>query len=739
MPANDEPARQMGQGAPLPLTNRTPFGTEHTEAQGLDGRTRAQSLSSADVDLGEMRTATEGASGIQNGKARMRSQGPPPAAGYEDLEPLGAGTYGEVWKAREQGTGIAVAIKFFVHTSGPRWELLQEEVRQLAQLDSVRGIVQLKDVCPDASPPYYVMAFADRGSLAERLEEGPLPAGEAVALFRQVAEGLAYVHAKGIRHCDLKPGNVLLDARGQALIADFGQAHLGSDSTPALGTFFYMAPEQADLKCQMPDTRWDVYGLGALLHVMLTGTAPRHDEGFRRELAGTADLSHRLARYREWILRAPPPRAHRRVAGVDGDLAEIVERCLEIDPARRLRDAGAVLAALARRERRRRQRPLWVFALIAPLLLLGLMDTVEELARSTAVKTHRASLDKQLLDKNRQQAQLIASGVQERLQERRERTEKMANAALYKATVARDAKSLAGLVTEGLLVAPGKPSGRFFYGTVCDDRGKIITAVIALTKEGKSAGTRNEFETVKAFYPAEPSRYALAANYSWRDWFSGKGERYDERKTLHAPIRRPHVSVPFVSKLDDVLFVALSVPIRDPDDPNAEPVGVLSAGISVKQLNEWLKGEGNRDGEGGGKVDFPVLLSQKQEGGSRYFVQHPDKRSRPEREKGPPAFDLSRLEAELAKGELSGTIREYQDPVDGKVYQASFARMDDPGLDWVVLVQHDPVKANQQEGPLRAELDRIRFLALAAAGTLVVLLWGWLYWLLRRSERLSHA
>src|SRR5262249_56925557 len=140
---------------------------------------------------------------------------------------------------------------------------------------------------------------------------------EALALFRQVAEALAYVHAKGIRHCDLKPGNVLLDARGRAVIADFGQAHFSSDASPALGTFFYMAPEQADLTRQIPDTRWDVYGLGGLFHAMLTGHPPREDVGVRTELGSRTALPSRLTRYREWGRKAPKPTGHRQVLAMD--------------------------------------------------------------------------------------------------------------------------------------------------------------------------------------------------------------------------------------------------------------------------------------------------------------------------------------------------------------------------------------------------------------------------------------
>jgi hypothetical protein len=302
-----------------------------------------------------------------------RRPGPARVSGYELIECLGAGTYGEVWLGQEERTGIRVAVKFLNHDTGVEWQLIQAEVKQLALLHTDPGIVQLLDVELDRRPPYYIMAYAEQGSLAQRLEQGPLPLAEALDIFKQLAEALAYVHAKGVRHCDLKPGNVLLKARKRVLLGDFGQAHLSSDATPALGTFFYMAPEQADLAKQIPDTRWDVYGLGAILYAMLTGQPPREDAGIRAELAQIKVLSERLKAYRDAVERAPKPDKHRGVAGMDRQLAEILDRCLEVDPVRRLRDAGAVLAALTRRERLQSQRPLLVFGFLAQILVCAVV------------------------------------------------------------------------------------------------------------------------------------------------------------------------------------------------------------------------------------------------------------------------------------------------------------------------------------------------------------------------------
>ena len=167
------------------------------------------------------------------GAVTVQRAGPSRVPGYELLDRLGCGTYGEVWLAQEERTGIRVAIKFLNHGTGIEWQLIQAEVKQLALLHADPGIIQLLGVELDRQPPYYVMAYAEGGCLARRLKHtGPIPVAEAVPLFRRIAQTLAYVHAKGIRHCDLKPGNILLNELGQPLIADFGQAIISDDAVP---------------------------------------------------------------------------------------------------------------------------------------------------------------------------------------------------------------------------------------------------------------------------------------------------------------------------------------------------------------------------------------------------------------------------------------------------------------------------------------------------------------------------
>ena len=219
-------------------------------------------------------------------------QTPGAIPGYQIEQCLGEGSFGSVWLARESRTGKKVAIKFYARGRGVDWSLLSREVEKLAVLYTARNIVRLLDVAWDHDPPYFVMEYLEKGSLAQLLERGPLPVDEAVRIAKSMGQALVHAHGSGVLHCDLKPANVLFDAGGEARLCDFGQSRLSSERTPALGTLFYMAPEQAVLD-GVPDARWDVYALGALLYQMLTGHAPGRQDGTERVLRQAGTMYHR--------------------------------------------------------------------------------------------------------------------------------------------------------------------------------------------------------------------------------------------------------------------------------------------------------------------------------------------------------------------------------------------------------------------------------------------------------------
>ncbi|WP_281395104.1 serine/threonine-protein kinase [Nonomuraea endophytica] len=196
---------------------------------------------------------------------------------------LGAGAFASVWLARDDQLQSYVAIKVLAEN----WsvepavrERFVKEARLLRQADSPH-IVQVHDIgeLPDGRP-YFVMTYADMGTLAGRLADGPLPVPETLRLLGEIAGGVGELHQLGIVHRDLKPSNVLFrTATGggeRAMVADLGVARALADATShtiAAGTPGYMAPEQMRLD-GAPDERADVHGLGALAYHLLTGQVP---------------------------------------------------------------------------------------------------------------------------------------------------------------------------------------------------------------------------------------------------------------------------------------------------------------------------------------------------------------------------------------------------------------------------------------------------------------------------------
>jgi len=651
-------------------------------------------------------TAADRTEDLSENKARessLLSRGIPCVPHYEIYTYLGAGTYGEVWLARDLRTGIKVAIKFFKHGSGGQWRLLQSEVQQLAQLHSDPGIVQLIDVEPDAETPYYVMAFVENGSLAERLDRGPLPLTEAVEIFRQVAEALAYVHAKGIRHCDLKPSNILLDVRGRARIADFGQAHLSSEICPALGTFFYMAPEQANLADQIADTRWDVYALGAILYAMLTGHPPREDPKLRAEINGTAELSHRLQRYRDWVRASPQPRGHRRARGIDRLLVSIIDRCLEFDPEKRLRDAGAVLKALEQRRRTVRQRAMLGFGLVAPVVLMLGMAGLTLSGADRALVASQNALTDQLCRSDSVSAKLAAVVVEEEIVGRLQiLNARSGDPRLAEVVQSGDRKALKELIAAYGREAEAENVGIVRW-TFADGSGSTLTN-----------------------YPWDPM--VCNKSWAWRDWFNGKGDQYGSEEGSFPPIRETHVSQPFVGRTrEHRKGIVLSAPVFDPAPVEGErPVlGVLALTIELEKIDHWLRSVRLNDG-------FAVLFDK------RYHCLVHDQQVvvNPGLGRNPPTW-ISPTYQEVIERQSSGHTHSYVDPVDRQVYLAGFAPL--PRIGWGIIVQHNRDRVLDQIASVTYRLMRISRVAFVAAGLLISALWGWQFWTLRRVQRMADA
>jgi serine/threonine protein kinase/Tfp pilus assembly protein PilF len=256
---------------------------------------------------------------------------------------LARGGMGVVYRARSP-QGQAVAVKLLLQLGGDRdlerRERFRREVEALARLRHP-GVVPVLDAGEERGCPYLVLELVQGESLdAVLARAGRLPVERAAELIHEVALALHYAHACGLLHRDLKPANLLLEHdSGRVRLTDFGlvkdldQASLASlsKSGQMLGTPGYWSPEQAGGKRALIDARSDVYGLGATLYALLTGTPPFHGESLIEVVSAMQEP-------------AQPPSSRR--AEIDAELDAIVLRCLAQEPADRYASADALARAL---------------------------------------------------------------------------------------------------------------------------------------------------------------------------------------------------------------------------------------------------------------------------------------------------------------------------------------------------------------------------------------------------------
>ncbi len=261
---------------------------------------------------------------------------------YELLEEIGRGGQGVVFRARQKSLNRTVALKVISRgqwASKAHLKRFRLEAEAAARLEHP-GIVPIHEVGERDGQCYFSMKFIEGGQLDEVTKREPMSIRQAVELIAKVTRTVHYAHEHGILHRDIKPGNILLDQKGEPHLTDFGLARLvETESTvtrtmEVLGTPSYMAPEQAVGDNAAISSVTDVYGLGAVLYQLLTGQPPF--------AGGTTYETIKL------LLDTEPRQPRQLNPKIDRDLSTICLKCLEKDPTRRYPSALALAEDLER-------------------------------------------------------------------------------------------------------------------------------------------------------------------------------------------------------------------------------------------------------------------------------------------------------------------------------------------------------------------------------------------------------
>ena len=557
----------------------------------------------------------------QLSQAGNRPPAEPP--GYSVVRRLGTGAYGVVWLAREDRTGRMVAIKFYPHRQGLNWALLSREVEKLAAVYTSRNIVRLLDVGWNSDPPWFVMEYVENGSLGTLLARGALSVDEAVRLSREICSALIDAHGAGVLHCDLKPDNVLLDGQKSARLCDFGQSRMSHEQSPALGTLYYMSPEQADLDAS-PDARWDVYAVGALLYHMLTGQPPHRSETIELQLQSAATLDDRLRIYRQIVCSSPVPLAHRRLRGVDVRLCEIVERCLAVNPAERFPNAQAVLDALVARERQRARRPLLAVGLLVPLLLTAALVPIFVNALNSNLRDAERQLTQRALESDALSARLQAAALEDELQDRLEELQAVAASDEVR-------NELELLMRRGSREAAAEMQQ--FADAAFDVRPRWMQLLDrAWDRSRQLYASRNRGDDTSWFltdssgvqiWRREFSERTVGDTFAWRDYFHGRGLDYprDNVPADIQPLTTAHVSLAYKSTTTGRQTVALSVPVRSAD---GKVIGVFARTAHLGDLQRRLRGQmKSADSADSAGIERIIALAEIRNRGEVRLLDHP--------------------------------------------------------------------------------------------------------------------
>lgn len=576
-----------------------------------------QQLLASTTKISPITTATGEKTIVSSGDSRIELH-----IVYHRLGLHGKGGLGEVYLAQDPDLGRQVAVKFLKSQHVDLPEVRQQfrlEAEVTGQLDHP-GVVPIYGCGQLEQQPFYVMRFVSGGTLAATLKEfQPAPTGSdlkrLVGHLRSACQTVAYAHSRGIVHCDLKPGNILLGKYGETLVADWGSAvpverdeqaratgektvraiKSGEMSTSSSSTRpwtpAYMSPEQIPGSPIPISPASDIFSLGATLYHVITGRSHVHDL-FEDGPPSEEELY-------DWIRQAKAPRPRQIRRDIPPALEAICLKAMAVKPGDRYRSAlqlaqdleawrtdGRVsvyrppfMDRLLRGARQHRA----VTALTILLLLVGLALGIVGSAwyrESARIESLRAEAAHQQAQTERQRlqeavttsAQLAAEMLAYEIDLRWHMLEREANDPLLHLLMARLPAKWPPSTEPPVPALQNWLADRYRASTPFNTHSWMIADAHGI---------------LVARIPA-PKTATLGRSYRFRDYFHGLGKDFPEDDPQVAtlkPIHAPHRSIAYRSASDDQLLVNFTVPISaSREDGKAAVVGVLGMTQSVAHL-----------------------------------------------------------------------------------------------------------------------------------------------------------
>ena len=286
-------------------------------------------------------------------------------AGHRLLREISSGGMGIVYEAEDLKLKRVVALKV---VRNAHFATQEEAARFRAEAQAV-GILDHPAIVPiyesgeEDGVPYYTMRLAEGGSLGDHLKKhGVMSEREAAAFMSKIARAVQYAHDHGVLHRDLKPANILMDVSGRPMLSDFGLAKLlytelhMTHSQAHMGTPYYMSPEQVAGKAKQITTASDVWALGVMLYQMITDKLPFQGGNAMEVMRRITEEEPEISSLRKLNVRSdlmpgdakPNNVSASSMRRIQPDLATLILRCLEKQPARRLASAGLLADELDR-------------------------------------------------------------------------------------------------------------------------------------------------------------------------------------------------------------------------------------------------------------------------------------------------------------------------------------------------------------------------------------------------------